>query len=411
MAVRIPKITGQLRKYALQLAADPKALVDQTFARLVEHEESYARLPAPLAQDVMQFLEFCAKLWFNSLIHGTRPTVAELEVLAEVGRRRVHQGVPLTALLRASRLGALEVWQACIACPDAGQEDRDELLFSVSAFMLEFFDSVSQAMSSGYLEEQYQRVRWRDSLRYELASVIFQFPDDTSSFQKTAEALGLDPTVPRVALALQLDLSGNVASKWEGEFDRHARTASRKCKIEYEDVVRVFHRGRLIIWVPTIRGETVVMADRRIGKCAAQLLQGSAEIQAVGVGLSGSGPAGWAATVDEACKAVEFGLRNNPTRTVHLYSDIAINESARKNENVLRYLNSLLERLADEPELLTTLQSYFDNQLRRKLTADALGIHPNTLNNRLERVESLLGANLADAGWIAKLHILVKLRR
>ncbi len=160
-------------------------------------------------------------------------------------------------------------------------------------------------------------------------------------------------------------------------------------------MVRVFHRGRLIVWVPTVRGETVVMADRRIGKCAAQLLKGSPEVQAIGVGLMGPGATGWAATVDEACKAVEFGLRAGPTRAVHLYSDIALNESARRSENVLRYLNSLLERLADEPELLTTLQTYFDHQLRRKTTADALKIHPNTLNNRLERVETLLGANLA----------------
>jgi sugar diacid utilization regulator len=189
------------------------------------------------------------------------------------------------------------------------------------------------------------------------------------------------------------------------------RATSAKFKIEYEDVVRVFHRGRLIIWVPTVRGETVVMADRRIGKFAAQLLKGEPEVQGIGVGLLASAAAGWAASADEACKAIEFGLRNSPLRSVHLYSDIAINESARRNENVLRYLNSLLERLADEPELLTTLQSYFDNQLRRKLTAETLGIHPNTLNNRLERVEALLGADLADVGWIAKLHILVKLRR
>ncbi len=213
--------------------------------------------------------------------------------------------------------------------------------------------------------------------------------------------------MPRVALVLQLDLSGNAVPKWEGEFDRHARTAARKCKIEHDDVVRVFHRGRLIIWVPTIRGETVVMADRRIGKSAVQLIKGTPEIKAIGIDYRAQVPqAGPQRSMKPAGRS-KFGLRSSPARAVYLYSDIAVNESARKSDNVLRYLNSLLELLVDEPELLTTLESYFDNQLRRKLTADALGVHPNTLNNRLERIESLLGANLSDAGWIAKLHILV----
>jgi len=48
-------------------------------------------------------------------------------------------------------------------------------------------------------------------------------------------------------------------------------------------------------------------------------------------------------------------------------------------DNVLRYLNSLLERLSEEPEPLSTLQTYFDQLLRRQITGSVLGIHPNTL--------------------------------
>jgi carbohydrate diacid regulator len=74
-------------------------------------------------------------------------------------------------------------------------------------------------------------------------------------------------------------------------------------------------------------------------------------------------------------------------------------------------LHSLLEPLAEELELLSTLQTYFDQLQRRKITADVLGIHPNTLNHRLERIASLLGAKLDDASWIAKLHIAIRLRQ
>jgi sugar diacid utilization regulator len=167
----------------------------------------------------------------------------------------------------------------------------------------------------------------------------------------------------------------------------------------------------LVVWVPCIRGDTLVAGDRRFADCAASLIKAMSEILAAGIGLLNQGPAGWALSVDEACKALDFGLPARGRRRIHSYSDIVVNESVRRTDNVLRYLNSLLERLSEEPELLSTLQTYFDQQQRRKIAADVLGIHPNTLNHRLERIETLLGAKLDDASWIAKLHIAVKLRQ
>jgi hypothetical protein len=52
---------------------------------------------------------------------------------------------------------------------------------------------------------------------------------------------------------------------------------------------------------------------------------------------------------------LEFGSAALDKRCVHLYSDSVVNESVRRTDNVLRYLNSLLERLAEEPELFCIL--------------------------------------------------------
>ncbi len=411
MILNVPKVSGRLRERSLELAADPSGIVNRCYALLTESEESYANLPAAVRQDVLHFLEFAAKLWFNSILNGTFPHADEIDVLADAGRRRVHQGVSLSSLLRAFRYGGREIWSSLLALADDDHVLRDELLFDVSRYLLEYFDLTSQAVAKAYMDEQFERLRWRDSLRYELSSLIFQFPHDVAGFHRTAEALGLDPTVARIALALDLRLPQGAPSKLEGEFDRLTLGASRQLKIAYDDLVRVFHRGRLVIWVPCIRGDTVLAADRRITELAAALIKAMPEIQGVGIGLMNLGPAGWASSVDEASKALESATRLSSNRRIHLYSDIAINESVRRTDNVLRYLNSLLERLAAEPELLTTLQTYFDQHQRRKIAADILGIHPNTLNHRLERIETLLGARLDDAGWVAKLHVAVKLRQ
>ena len=408
---KIPKISGSLREHALELATDPSSVVSRTYARLLEVEKSYVDLPLSVRDDVLQSLEYCARLWFDTLVNGNPPSYEEIESLADASRRRVHQGIALSPVLRAFRLGSLEVWCALLMAAEKDGESRDQLLFEVSCYLLESFDHMSQTISQAYLDEQYQRARWRDSLRFELCSLIFRNPEDVGGFHKCAESLGIDPTVPRIALAIEVKPIKLLPSKLESEYDRLTLCLSRHFKSTYEDLVRVFHRGRLIVWIPCIRGDTVVAADRRFADCAVALVKATSEILAVGVGLLNQGPSGWALSVDEACKALEFGAPTPGNRNVHLYSDIVVNESVRRTDNVLRYLNSLLERLAEEPELLSTLHTYFDQRQRRKVTADVLGIHPNTLNHRLERIETLLGAKLDEASWIAKLHIAVSLRQ
>jgi carbohydrate diacid regulator len=411
MLFNIPKLSGSLRKHTLALASDPSAVVDRTYARLLELEGSYADLPSSVRDDVLQSLEYCARLWFDTLVNGTAPAAEEMESLADASRRRVHQGIELSPVLRAFRLGGLEVWSALLLIAEKDEDSRDQLLFEVSRYLLESFDHMSQTISQAYLDEQYQRARWRDSLRFELCSLVFRNPEDVEGFHRCAESLGIDPTVPRIALAIEAKQTVSLPSKLESEYDRLVLCVSRHLRSAYEDLVRVFHRGRLIVWIPCIRGETLVAADRRFADCAVALVKAMGEIQAVGIGLLNQGPSGWAQSVDEACKALEFGAPAAGNRCVHLYSDIVVNESVRRTDNVMRYLNSLLERLAEEPDLLTTLHTYFEQLQRRKIAADVLGIHPNTLNHRLERIEALLGAKLDEASWVAKLHVAVTLRQ
>ncbi len=161
------------------------------------------------------------------------------------------------------------MWYALLTSGEQDPSLRDQLLFDVSRYLLEFFDLLSQTLSQAYLDEQYQRQRWRDSLRYELMSIVFQFPEDIAAFQRTSEALGLDPTAPRIALALDLKLPQGAPGRLEGELDRLALGASRHLKCAYDDLVRVMHRDRLVIWVSCLRatrggGRSQDRGERRI---------------------------------------------------------------------------------------------------------------------------------------------------
>ncbi|MGY0020399.1 PucR family transcriptional regulator [Streptomyces sp. cg35] len=55
-----------------------------------------------------------------------------------------------------------------------------------------------------------------------------------------------------------------------------------------------------------------------------------------------------------------------------------------------------IEPLHPHPELVDTLRAWFTNDLDRARTARALGVHPNTVNNRLHRVGRLLDADVTS---------------
>lgn len=123
------------------------------------------------------------------------------------------------------------------------------------------------------------------------------------------------------------------------------------------------------------------------------------------------GARGWARSMEEALKALDFFSGERAERAVRRYSNILVEDGIRGSENALRYLVSLLEQLGNEPDLLLTLETYLNLGRRRGHTAKRLGIHPNTLDYRLGRVEELLGARLADADWVNRLDIALRLRR
>jgi sugar diacid utilization regulator len=369
----------------------------------------YADLDSPAKLDIRNSITWSAKLWFDTLLSGSAPSTEDFEAFREYGRRRVYQGVPLDALLRAFRLGSRELWCFYIELDEKSDDLRDELLFRISPFLMEFFDILAQIISQTYLDEQYKQARWRDSLRYQLHSIIFHYPEDTEGFAKTTAALRFDGTIPRIALAIDVPSIDSNSPTFKSELDRIVVAIARRLKLPADELVDIWHRGTLLVWIPSRLGDLMGVSDLQVGKQVISIAETMPEIKAIGIGLTGEGPAGWAMSAEEASRALSSGRGRGGEKRVRLYSEIVVEESVRGTKNALRYLVSLVEQLASEPELLATLETYFDQLQRRKVTASVLGIHPNTLNYRLERIENILGARLDDASWVSKLDIAIKL--
>ncbi|SDD29538.1 PucR family transcriptional regulator [Paraburkholderia lycopersici] len=413
----VPPVSTRLRSRLRTLAKTPPKAVERTYETLLSLE-GYSALTAAARKDIFASIAFSANLWFQCLLDGSPPTTAVMEQIAAFARRRVHQNVPLRSLLRAFRLGARELWRTCTEFAEAEPTLAHELLFEISPYLLDYFDAMAEHIAEAYLDEQHQQARWRGSLLQQLYDLVFHAPDDAARFRETVEALGLDATLPRIALAVDLDLRDHAPSVREDALDRFALSAARHFELKPDALVRAWHRERLVFWLPCVRGDSMTRNDQRAAEHAGALARAEPRVRSIGIGLMNEGAHGWAASVEEALKAVDFAPRGSGTgdeengnaARVHRFSSIAIEESVRSSANVLRYLVSLAGQLATEADLLATLEAWFASGQRRRQTAEALGVHPNTLDYRLERIETLLGAKLDDAHWIARLDIALKLR-
>lgn len=407
----IPLLDARLRAATEGLAREQGAIVDAVHRAIVASNSDYAGLPRGVEAEVRGNIGRAVAIWFKTLLTGCGPNEDDVSAVAESGRQRARQGLSLPSVLSAVRAGSQALWRSTLAGLADDPALRDGLLYAVSPYLLEHFDAVAQTMSSAFLDEQYRRTRGREALRRELLGLVLGASGDTAAFQRVCEALGIDATIPRVALVMQLELPDAFPLQSEALLDQIVLGIARQLKMSSDELVYMMQRDKLVVWVPTQRGEFLLSTERRLLAIAQGIVRSVSEVVSLGVGMANSGASGWADSADEAFKALEAALRSGSASLVHSYSAIAVTDGVLRAPNVLRYFNALLERLSLEPDLLTTLTTYFDQAQHRRRTAEALGIHPNTLNYRLDRVESILGARLDEAGWIARLDVAIRLFR
>jgi hypothetical protein len=97
--LNVPSLSPALRENTLLLASRFSSVNEQVLLTLLKMKE-YAELAPVVRQDVIDCINFSARLWFQCMLSGMPPTSEDLLIFQAFGKRRVHQGVPLSALLR-----------------------------------------------------------------------------------------------------------------------------------------------------------------------------------------------------------------------------------------------------------------------------------------------------------------------
>jgi carbohydrate diacid regulator len=244
---------------------------------------------------------------------------------------------------------------------------------------------------------------------------------EESSVIREAQVLGMDLTRPRAVIiidAAEYILATSTTSERDGE-----TSIRRRAREVIRHVVQFFHLPSAAICSYLGDGEVAILkasssrdlapwsegghgveaataswanlpAQKRAGQALLTWLeQRIGTAVAIGIGRHHAGLAGLARSAQDAQTALSLGRRLGLPGHVYCLDDlgaaalVGISDQRTKLELAIR----LLGPLDPEPDLLLTLQTFFDQNCCPSVTANVLAIHRNTLSYRLDKVTSLTG--------------------
>lgn len=182
---------------------------------------------------------------------------------------------------------------------------------------------------------------------------------------------------------------------------------------EATEVLRALPAGaRLVVqasartaygWVAVRPGQHIDLADLEAAT------KGRSSVVHVASGSAGRGLDGFRASLEEAQRAHDFVTRSSgPIPAVTTYDRIALvslllNDREQAEAFARRHLHDLTASTTESRDLRRTALTYLGVHRSTARTAEILHLHRNTVNNRIRRVEAILGYPLSDSGL--ELHV------
>ncbi len=347
---------------------EPAEVAERMVARFRSEIAGYRRLPEPVVAG--QILEICrenVELFFRSILEAEEPSDAELAPFRESAKDRAGEGMPLEDLLHAYRLGGRMGWQAITEA--ARPQERSALLMGAERLM-DYVDRVSAVVAQAYLDERQHLVSEEERRLRDLFDCLVGGGPVTPGLQELAERIGFPladsyrPFAATMPGAAAYEHAG-IAEKLRGRGLLALTEGDRVSGLAPMDSVDGLGEGGALAAVgePTPRGQ---LAD----------------------------------ALDELRLLVELGRRLGHEGRLEpdaFVAELLLARSPRLAEVARRRALGALEDYARKrgSDLIDTLEAFLAADLDRRGAAQALHVHPNTLDYRLRRVEELTGLDLS----------------
>lgn len=376
------------------LAERVERQLEQLARRMVEtfvaQVPIYQLLPTEqLEGEILQICRENLHIFFRCVREQRPPTAEELAEPGASAARRAEERVPLDAVLSAYHIGGRIGWEALAA---EAREDEGEALADATRHVLEYVEHVTNAVAAAYLEEQQHiHCEEHDAVRV-LTDALLSGGGDGSERQRLerlAGRAGMELAPSYLALALHLGKSpeerdGGVTGRVAGR-RKVRRVSARLEEVAGQPILTELDGTGGMLLVPLDdQPEAVAGRASELVAAAAEACEAEVHAGAAAAGIEGIPAA--AAEASQVLRVVE-ALGHPPG--AYRIDDVLLEHAVAQSASASRRLVALLEPLADKADLLETLEQWFANDFDRKSTANALHVHPNTLDYRLRRVSEL----------------------
>jgi hypothetical protein len=321
------------------------------------------------------------------------PAEAKLPPAAvEYARQFVRQGVTLDALLRAYHMGQARFvnrWNDAVNASLPEGPERTEAVEQGTTLTLAFINTLMRALVQRYADERDRWVRSAAAARADVVRALIA--GERIGEERASQQLGY--SLERSHLAFVVWSGGS-----SGEDDTSDLGALERIAAEF--ALSLGKSGPLLIqvssrlvagWIGGYEEIDLALQGR------VQVPPGAPTEVRLGIGSPGKGRDGFVQSYREARHARRVAELSGPAAArVTIYPRVALTALASTDLDQARvFVVRELGPLADDDDsarrLAGTLRVYLEERSSPSRTADRLGVHANTIPNRIRAIEELLG--------------------
>jgi PucR C-terminal helix-turn-helix domain/GGDEF-like domain len=300
----------------------------------------------------------------------------------ETGRHRASAGVPLPAVMDAYRVGSRYFWSVLLeAAAESGTVSSDDLVAAASDVWI-IQDEFTQAMVSGYREEQTVQILAQERERLALIEALLEGRvTESATLWEVADVLRIAKKGPYVLVAAELQQVG------------------RQCLPGVEAALHVADVNSAWRLTPDLQVGIVCIPRPEHLTRVLTTLRRLATSSRVGVSPSFDDLSGTAGALRLARIAMAGSLVERSPVTVFDRDSLAVLAVAAPEVN-RRIATTVLAGLDAVPGheravLLDTLEAWLDCNGSTAETAEKIFCHHNTVRHRLHRIEHYTGKSLS----------------
>lgn len=315
---------------------------------------------------------------------------------AATGRNRAAAGVPLPAVMDSYRKCARFLWDELRAEAARSATVSDGGLVNAASAMWMVLDEFTTAMVSGYQEEIARQVVGRQRERSAMVQALIdgRLPDNLDIWN-TADALRISLRGPYVVVCAELSSIGrSVLPDIESRLSAKGIASAWRLQPDIE------------IGILQLGPRMLDLVLKELGAYPAPRIGISPPISDLGETAVALRYARIAMTVSRPDRA-SVTVFDRDVMAVTAVADPDV--MARLSATVLGPLDDLADHERDV--LLDTLEAWLDNGGSAERAAGALYVHPNTVRQRLRKLEHRTGRVLTDPRAAAELCIALETAR